>query len=173
MFRVLMVLVALLAVPVASAAHPALSVQVSPPPDDEEGDPYYLWINATRPEAPRAAKPTDDCWQDAGRSPPRPEGALLGIADDIAAWDPVHEPRISGWFPQCVATRIDLGNGSARASYDVTTGRYYVRFDDLFPGVPLGAAVPLGFTISASTITATGTTGVSMVTDCEGCPPAL
>lgn len=172
MLRVSIALVlALLLVPGACAA-PTVSAKIGPGPDGQGGDPYYLWANATQPEAPRNGGAEDDCGGKDGRPPPGPDGAILGVVAPIAAWKPLEEARLSGWFPRCIATQASVPGsaaGAARASYDVTTGRYY-----LAAASPVGVALPITTGTQQSMnadLEFTGTTGVSMVTDCEACPP--
>lgn len=180
MLRILaLVLVAIVALPTASAAQPGASVKVTPPPfEGQQGDPYYLWANLTQPQLPRGANADDSCWKDAERPPPGPDDALLQLAADIAAWDPLQETRLSGWFPECIATQIASSSATTRVAYDVTTGRYYLFLDQGVVsggGLPTNAPIPLplGFFFQVAVIETTGTTGVSMVTDCEQCPPPV
>ena len=180
MLRVTFVLVlALLLVPGASAAAiPFTSVKLAPPEDGQVGDPYYLWVNLTQAQSPRPAKPTDDCWRDDVRPPPSPDGVAQGLAADLASWSPLEEFSFSHWFPTCVATEVRQEGASAddgtraRASYDVSTGRYFVEAEAPVPGgLPTGP-LPIGFSFTTATgVLLTGTTGVTMVADCEGCPP--
>lgn len=124
--------------------------------------------DVSTPEAPREAEPRkDDCaWE---RRPSEGGAAIARVVGPIVAWDPTEEPRVSGWFPRCLAYQTDerLVMG-AYASYDVGSGRYYVHAPVRAPGAVEALLPP---SRQAATVEATGTTGVGLLADCELCPP--
>lgn len=166
----------LLATPFAQAGPALASVAVGPEGPAQDGEPYYARVALAPPEGPAAGTADQDCASDR-----RPRGfeRLAALANAIAAWDPTQEFRVSGWFPTCVAATVSPCAGPttecpapsgplAYASYDLTTGRYFVQVPVRDTGLPirLDGASPQ----TAQSIILTGTTGVAIVTDCEACP---
>ncbi|HUR67649.1 MAG TPA: hypothetical protein VM370_00255 [Candidatus Thermoplasmatota archaeon] len=181
--RTVLVLVALaLALPTAGALGASqtdltgadgepMPVAIGPDGLAQEGEPYYLRADPSAPDAPRSATKDDDCGYNGNGTPRTGPQRLAGkLAGDIQAWDPLAEPRISGWFPTCLATTVTPGSIPAQAyvAYDVETGRYYVEATTPIPLNEL--PIPLFFT-AQTTSAMTGTTGVGLMADCELCPP--
>lgn len=171
MLRSSLVLILLLALPGSALATTYLEVAVGP--DDaivEDGvgtvtpqnDPYVLWIIVEDPEEPHEVPEEDsamyDCSFDDRAADPvetadrLADDELLALTEHLTFLLEHGYPMfsVSGFVPECVAgpkmcTPVELCN--VYASYDVTTGRYFV-------GDPY-----------------TGTTGVRFMADCEACPP--
>lgn len=183
----LALLVLVLLAPTALAA-PIASVGVGPGGRivQDDGTPYYLLVHASEPQAPRTAGPRDDCAYDPQRPDTRPptlEHALLALVNEVATWDPIEEPRVSGWYPRCFSGAFGNPLMAGAVSYDAPTGRYYLRVESpLAPTIPLPLSihwpasvgeepiVPLAFNAAAQ-VALTGTTGIGTEADCEGCPP--
>lgn len=166
-----LVIALVLALPAAAAlgSGVAPSVGVGPRgPVTGGGEPYYLLVHVLPVEAPREGDAKDDCSSDNGARPPPLEAALLGLAQQVASWDPAQEPRISGWYPRCFAGTLldEHAPVWGRVSYDLPTGRYYV---ELTSDIPTTGA-PFAFN-AATELRLTGTTGVGTEADCETCPP--
>ena len=159
----ILALAALLALPVAAASPPPAAT-VAYTPDGvttEDAERYYLKATLSRPEGPqRDEAHGNDCAE-----PERPRGetdAALRVAKPLLRIDP-SSGTFSDWFPTCAAVPVGvLGFPAAYASYNVSTGRYYVEGP---PIVPLLAATP------AASMGYTGTTGLAVEADCVGCPP--
>lgn len=177
--RIVLAIVALVLTSPLALAEPVATAGVGP--DGlvrDEGEPYYLLAHASAPEAPHQGKPTDDCaYQERpGAQPPPLQRALVLLAQRVADWDPVAEPRISGWYPTCFsATFLESGGNTPPmkgvVSYDFASGRYFVATrGQVFVPTPVASALPTGFTVDVDLV-ATGTTGVGTLADCETCPP--
>lgn len=161
----------LVLVPLASAEGLAVGPDgLADPTRDEH---YYVWVVPSSPSTPTIAKPTDDC---AGGARPGATATALGIAEDLAAWDPMTDFGAGTWAPTCVSAStqscgssgtpcISPGGASpnAHAAYNVSSGRYYVEITGTpIPGAP-----------SAQSLAFTGTTGVGLFFDCVGCTPPV
>jgi hypothetical protein len=129
--------------------------------------PYYLMVNVTQPETPHYGSPTDDC---AGGTRPQSAtdtvgqlmAALLQVPPDVLALNSV-EPYVPRCIPVPITACTPLGcqPTGLYASYDVSTGRYYVEAHGVLANV---GARP-------GDIIITGTTGANATADCLGCPP--
>lgn len=148
MLRLALLIVLALAAPTA-AAEPLATVAVGPDGPAQPGAPYYVALDAGAPERPHAASPADDCAaKPAGGTPRAMPSALPG------SFAPYAPGCASAHTVVCAAP---AGCLPVDASYNVTSGRYYVALP-VTPG-------------SAASTAITGTTGVGARFDCEGCPP--
>lgn len=178
--RIILAIVVLVLMSPLALAEPVATVGVGPDGlVHDESEPHYLLANASAPEAPRQGKPTDDCGYKEGTprtQPPPLQRALVLLAQRVANWDPVAQPRISGWYPTCFsATFLETGGSTPTmtgiVSYDFATGRYYIATrGEVSVPTPVGSVLPTGFTVPVNFV-ATGTTGVGTLADCETCPP--
>lgn len=126
-------------------------------------DPYYVAVEITNPEAPHAGTAADDCANGA-RPPSAVDEAQALLAPILIPPDPHSINSLSPYVPTCQPTPGGCGIAScpAYASYDRDTGRYYLEVTPL-------SMVPHH---RSDSVRLTGTTGVLMITDCTGCPPA-
>lgn len=132
-------------------------------------NPYYLTVTLDEPELPHGGNAAADDCADGQRPADQPSAAeglvLPGLG--IVLSDPTAVHSLVGITPTCAATGSDcaLLPCPAYASYNATSGRYYVEG----PPVPLGPLVRLGLDL----FPVTGTTGVATSEDCETCPPPV
>ncbi|MEA3201443.1 MAG: hypothetical protein QOE90_2871 [Thermoplasmata archaeon] len=172
--------------PLASAHLADVAVGPSGPSVDQNPSTYFVDVAADVPETPHSSTAAaDDC---AGSGHPAgPSGVVEGIADResstlggaVAALANPDGPNVyvRGALPRCVATwdvcPPTLGILSCTyASYDVTSGRYYVT-TDTHPDLPIHVWTSTSSGTASSDTAITGTTGLIVENDCLDCPPPV
>jgi hypothetical protein len=151
--RIILVLALLVVISSPATAGPIVSMTVAPP-NAEEGQ-YYLHVEIAKPVGPEPGE-GNPCSEGTGVAPVAPAATSRDVGVPSSA---------APFAPRCVAADSDLvcaslgacAGGGARASYDVANGNYTVGFDSP-AGVSLGDGLH-------------GSTGISIMADCETCPP--